>query len=83
MLWHAMWIGVESFAICFTESVEGISIQDRGKGGGWGGGGKGGKEIKVGQEEKGRERRLIAKVDMIITRAIMKCPTTLSLSRED
>lgn len=84
MLWHAMWIGVESFAICFTESVEGISIQEWGKGGGgWGGEGRGGKEIKVGQEKKSRERRLIAKVDMIITRAIMKCPTTLSLSRED
>ena len=82
MLWHAMWIGVESSAICFTESVEGISIQDRGKGDG-GEGGRGGKEIKVGQKKKGRERRLIAKVDMIITRAIMKCPTTLSLSRED
>lgn len=53
MLWHAMWIGVESFAICFTESVEGISIQDWGKGGGgWGEEGRGGKEIKVGQEKK-------------------------------
>ena len=57
MLWHAMWIGVESFAICFTESVEGISIQDWGKGGGgWGGEGNGKflnvKKKLIGKKEK-------------------------------
>ena len=47
------------------------------------GGGEGRERDKGRPGKKSRERRLIAKVDMIITRAIMKCPTTLSLSRED
>lgn len=55
MLWHAMWIGVESFAICFTESVEGISIQDWGKGGGgWGGEGRERDKGRPGKKKVGR-----------------------------
>jgi len=55
MLWHAMWIGVESFAICLRNPLR-VSPYRIGEKAAGGGVGRGGKEIKVGQEKEKVER---------------------------